>query len=303
MNGVPQLRPQFPDYGNVLARGAAIKGAESRNILTQMQMQDYPEERNWLRKQRGFVEEDRALAAEKLKRDLKDRLKRMNREDIEWERKGIKDGADALAQVNSVADYTAFYPYAIAPDGLSLNPELLEDPSAFIRADGTPDEEAFKQYRISKVRDAKSMIKEYEAFTFPAKPTYDHQTIYGPKGQTKRVAIKKGEEYTPPEGWTLKTPVKESDEGKYTIPQRIDDARSFYTFKMRTLLDDFGAVKEGKEKEYDGLTDALAKDEKAIRQGKEPSYLKEKQKEVVRTGTHKGRKVVQYADGSVEYTD
>lgn len=63
MNGVPALRPQYPNYGNVLAQGAAIEGQEARNVLNQMQIQDYPEERNWLKKQRGFVEEDRAIAA------------------------------------------------------------------------------------------------------------------------------------------------------------------------------------------------------------------------------------------------
>jgi len=41
------------------------------------------------------------------------------------------------------------------------------------------------------------------------KPTYDMQTIYGPKGQTKRVSVKKGTDYVPPEGWSLEKPAKE----------------------------------------------------------------------------------------------
>ena len=37
-------------------------------------------------------------------------------------------------------------------------------------------------------------------------PTTVQKTIYGPKGQTKSVAVRKGETYTPPTGWSLKAP-------------------------------------------------------------------------------------------------
>jgi len=272
MNGVPALKPQFPDYGNVLRTGAAIKGAESRNALTQMQIQDYPEERNWLKKQRGFIEEDRGLAAEDRKRALSDRLRRMKREDIEWERKSLETATSGLAKVDSVNDYAAFYPFATSPDGLGINPQLLEDPSSFIRADGTPDEKLFDQYRISKVREGKDVIKEYEAFNLPEKATYDHVTLYGPKGQTKRISIRKGDQYTPPDGWSLSKPGTDKE---YTVQQQIDDAVTFYKFKQRLLIDDTGFIKEGKEEEYDKLTESLAKDQRAILDGKKPSFLRE----------------------------
>ncbi len=40
---------------------------------------------------------------------------------------------------------------------------------------------------------------------------FEMKTIYGPKGETKEVSIKKGADYTPPSGWSLKVP-KEAKE-------------------------------------------------------------------------------------------
>ena len=171
MANIPQLNPQYPDYGNALAKGAYIKGAENRNALTEMQMKDYPEERNYLRKQRGWAEEDRATSLEDRKLQLQDRLRRMTREDVLWEDKILKTGLAGLAQVNSVSDYAAYYKWATAPNeqkGLGLNPELLDDPSNFIRADGMADEQAFDQYRISKLQTGAEVLKEYEPYTLPA---------------------------------------------------------------------------------------------------------------------------------------
>ena len=37
-------------------------------------------------------------------------------------------------------------------------------------------------------------------------PKTEQQTIYGPAGETKRVAVEKGKDYTPPEGWSLSKP-------------------------------------------------------------------------------------------------
>jgi hypothetical protein len=39
-------------------------------------------------------------------------------------------------------------------------------------------------------------------------PTYEMKTIYGPAGGTKEVSVQKGSVYTPPPGWSLKTPDK-----------------------------------------------------------------------------------------------
>lgn len=55
----------------------------------------------------------------------------------------------------------------------------------------------------------------------------------------------------------------------------IDDTRGYYARKEKTLLDDMGWVKEGKEEEFRNLTSRMDKDFKLIRQGKLPSWLEE----------------------------
>jgi len=59
----------------------------------------------------------------------------------------------------------------------------------------------------------------------------------------------------------------------------IDNARQFYSLKMKSLLDPMGlGVREGKEKEYDALMGQLAKDIVAIEKGETPSYKSEEPK-------------------------
>jgi hypothetical protein len=55
-------------------------------------------------------------------------------------------------------------------------------------------------------------------FADTKKDTGLSETIYGPNGATKKVFIKKGEEYIPPTGWSLKSPFKPDKPDK---PQRI----------------------------------------------------------------------------------
>ena len=273
MNGVPALRPQFPDYGNVLARGAAIKGAESRNVLTQMQIQDYPEDRNWLRKQRGFEEKDRVLAAQKAKadrvvatakekRETEKHLSDMDAAAINKEIKVTEQVMKWLATVENVSDYALFREGMIKKGGVP--PGTFMDPTNFIRADGTPDEEAFDQYRDSILMSGKDRVDLSLAAMKKKGPILgERQAQFDAEGKL----IVKGAKYG--------TPKEEGPKKEYTVQQQIDDAVAFYNFKIRTLLDDFGDVKEGKEEEYDKLTDSLAKDQRAILADKKPSYLRE----------------------------
>ena len=60
-----------------------------------------------------------------------------------------------------------------------------------------------------------------------------------------------------------------------TKDQKIDNTRHYYSLKMKTLLDEDGYVKPGKEKEYEELTDRLTRDLQLLHQGKDPSYLEE----------------------------
>jgi len=97
---------------------------------------------------------------------------------------------------------------------------------------------------------------------------------------------------------------KNADGSPYTVQQKVDDARQFYSLKKASLFE-MGMLREGKEDEYDKLMENLAKDINLVMDGKTPSYLdiKEKPRTVVRTGKHKGKKVVEYSDGSIEYAD
>jgi len=230
MNGVPALRPQFPDYGNVLRTGAAIKGAESRNALTQMQLQDYPEDRNWLRKQRGFTEEDRAIA--------------------EKQRTITQEATAFGTALKSKNAKTAKQIYnALKPEGSKdiVDFTMDEKTTSVTYGDGTKIEGP-----ISYVTEATEQIaKDPTWATDPEK--------------TPHFAA-----------WAAARGIKFTEAPKeYTVQQQIDDAVTFYKFKQRLLIDDTGFIKEGKEEEYDKLTESLAKDQRAILAGKKPSYLRE----------------------------
>ena len=167
MNGVPALRPQFPSYGNVLARGTAIKGQEARNVLMQQQIQDYPEERNWLKEQRGmarqkmvWAEEDRAGAKKKRLEDYKLQLKQMKGVDLDNERKMTEIISDQFAKVTDIQDYIPFVKYMTTEGGFKwpVDPKMFRDHSDFINPDGTPNEQAFDEYRDSFVMEAKDRV-------------------------------------------------------------------------------------------------------------------------------------------------
>jgi hypothetical protein len=70
--------------------------------------------------------------------------------------------------------------------------------------------------------DGNIIFGEAEDITKPDKPEKEDpgipDTIYGPNGQTKKVFIKKGEEYVPQKGWSLKAP---GEPDKPDKPERV----------------------------------------------------------------------------------
>jgi hypothetical protein len=60
----------------------------------------------------------------------------------------------------------------------------------------------------------------------------------------------------------------ESDKAKL-----VDDTRGYYSILMKTLLDDVGDVKAGREEEYEQLTTSLQEDFVLIGEGKKPKWL------------------------------
>lgn len=165
---VPQLQQNYPDYSNVLAKGAAIKGQEAQNVLTQMKIQDYPEDRNWLKKQREReledrttaekrTVEDRKIAAAKEAREIKEHLSEMDTAAIKKGKDRIEQTMKWFATVENVSDYARFRQGMIEKGGVP--PERFEDPANFIKADGTPDEEAFDKYRDRMLMTAKDRVE------------------------------------------------------------------------------------------------------------------------------------------------
>ena len=61
-------------------------------------------------------------------------------------------------------------------------------------------------------------------------------TIYGPRGQTKVVSIPSGQEYTPPKGWTLKTPTEGQKlsitDVKAVVGMRLNNIKQRMLLKM-----------------------------------------------------------------------
>lgn len=57
--GTPQLDIRFPSLGKTFAQGEFIKGSRLGNQLRQMKLEDYPEDRAYLKQQRVQKEDDR----------------------------------------------------------------------------------------------------------------------------------------------------------------------------------------------------------------------------------------------------
>ena len=73
----------------------------------------------------------------------------------------------------------------------------------------------------------------------PEKDTYDMLTIYGPKkGQTKRVSIPKGSDYTPPAEWSIEEPDWAKEGAGTKIETEMNRARTevYRQFKMMTEI-------------------------------------------------------------------
>jgi len=135
MNSVPALRTQYPDLGNALAKGAAIRGAEARtalnqsqNVLNQMRIQDYPE----------------------------DKLRKRKMEDINYENKVLEIGTSYLKRVNDIADYAPYRQFMIEKFG--VKPDILPPPESF-----NNDETAFDQFRDQATLTAQELILKNKA--------------------------------------------------------------------------------------------------------------------------------------------
>ena len=166
------------------------------------------------------------------------------------------------------------------------------------------------------------------------------QNIYGPKNSTMRVPVTKGKEYTPPENWSLSKPTAgksltagQARENYYKEYLDSNDlTRSQYPIwkfnnevwnpKTTGELTDGAVLQNIREMAlYLDLPADVDPETKSTEMF--GSYLKYKKsgmdradalnkvqqesaaskKSILRTGTHNGRKVIKYSDGSIEYAD
>ena len=93
----------------------------------------------------------------------------------------------------------------------------------------------------------------------------------------------------------------------YTPQQLADDTRAYYFGLMKPMTNPLtGMIVEDNVTEYQKLKSMLEQDLQAIGRGERPQWLTGSggpKRKIVKTGTYKGRKVVQYDDGSIEYAD
>ena len=81
-------------------------------------------------------------------------------------------------------------------------PKFTETPEGMLFKEGLETQGKIKVERVKgeEARKTEGVKEKTKA------PSYDMLTVYGPKGKTKRVSVKKGDDYMPDEGWTLSKP-------------------------------------------------------------------------------------------------
>jgi hypothetical protein len=210
---MPELRVGMPRTGNVLATmmQQRMREKEPQNVLAQAEV-------DALKKNPNYLNEKYATNAK--------------RDKLQFEKDLVEYAVKKLILASSES-YPAIREEMIGY-GMSPNiwPQGFENKEAFDSwrkrvIMGTPEYLkmlAGREFTLSKLNDdgtiSEVKVKSREEMEpyieqgyqmralkgTPDKPEYEHQTIYGPGGKTKRVSIKKGESYIPPEGWSLNKP-------------------------------------------------------------------------------------------------
>lgn len=120
------------------------------------------------------------------------------------------------------------------------------------------------------IEQEKGLIKFREAEKRKGKPAFTTHTAGKDDPQFREGTVYK-KNATTGEMTVIQTPT-----GPYTVQQKIDDTRSFYSLKMKNMLSPLtGVAREGMEGEFDNLIKDLAQDLIKINKGEKPSYLQE----------------------------
>ena len=193
-----------PSVSKSMQNALAMKSMQIQNELGQKQLQDYPEDREWTKHLREFRTSLEPLA----KVEALDKMLRL------------------LAKKMTLSNHDQVTENAYNQLGMDQNMTQNRVSAAQIteeaRAAGQ-DPETYYQ-NVYKPKSLMTWEQQFELIKEDLKvdkPTYEHHTIYNIKDptKTKRISYKKGEDYTPPEGWALPGAEKPT-------PRRIGETRT-----------------------------------------------------------------------------
>ncbi|MCK5604797.1 hypothetical protein KAR91_23105 [Candidatus Pacearchaeota archaeon] len=202
----------MPDFMRSAQGALDIKTRQNQLAIQQAKIEDIPGERAWREETRGrektewkqtendkkFEREIKALSMATKAADPKQAeaiYKNLNPDGAKYEFDFVRgrtkvsiEGFEIEGPAKLVAQF-----YEILQDLLKKEPDPTKK-QAIIRL----------HFESAKAMGLNITIPEKAQ----EKATYEHLTIYGPEGKTQRKSIKKGEDYTPPEGWFLSKPEK-----------------------------------------------------------------------------------------------
>lgn len=223
---LPEIKPVNIDFPGILRSAAALQYYKRAGRLADIQTQKAEKEQQW-------AEEDRPLKQRAA-------IQALNKGDLELSSALLKYGLAYLPMIqwdDKNTDWKQFRAHLIEK---GVNENFLPE--------GFTSKLQFEGWRRDALLAGKSLKEQYETEIKRRKvegepePAYEQLTIYGPEGKTKRVPVKKGEEYNPPEGWTLTKPdtAKKDDEEKAlkrisAIEEKIYRIKTTGTIDSETL--------------------------------------------------------------------
>lgn len=159
MNGLNALIAQG---GGRMVAPLDIQAAQRNALINrgaELELGAYPEERNWLRTQRGMATESFGMEKEKFGMAKEQYLR-------EKEKQPMKDEAEALEYLMNIAPMISYDKYASSRKWLiernKINPDLLPDPQAFeaqAAQSGIAPQDLFEQWKSQSMMTGKQRFE------------------------------------------------------------------------------------------------------------------------------------------------
>lgn len=242
MNGVNALiarggnfpQAPMPDMMRSYRGAQAAKSMQNQLALQRGQLAAQPEEQAWRREARGQQRKQWAQTEED--RKFEREIKALNMAI----KAGSPEKAKAIYKNLSLIDddydfdFTAGKVSFESKEGFALEgpPQAIEQLLTILddNLQGVTDPAKQNAIMSQIFRAAPRMginVKE-PVEKEEDKPTYEHHTIYGPGGATRRISYKKGQDYTPPAGWSLSKPAKPEKGEEKAKTKKLTDIASDY---------------------------------------------------------------------------